>query len=124
MERIEETFNQRFLREIVLDEDFKKIRACIQCGECSASCPSGYWSPLRSRKIIRKALTGVKSVLSDNDIWMCTTCFTCYERCPRQIPVTNIIIKLRNIAVREGFMLDPLKMVIKNLVRFGHAVPI
>ncbi|MCP4761966.1 MAG: CoB--CoM heterodisulfide reductase subunit C [archaeon] len=117
-------FNLKYLNEISLDDSLKKVKACIQCGTCTAGCPAGRFSPIRTRDIVRKAQAGVESVLSDKNIWMCSTCFNCYERCPRRIPVTDIILKLRNMAVREGHMLDQLKGVIKNLVEYGHGVPL
>jgi len=88
------------------DAGLEKIRACINCGTCTGSCPSGRRTAFRTRVAIRKALRGDESVLQDIDIWMCSTCYYCYERCPRDIPVTDMIIKLRNIAVEEGFILD------------------
>jgi heterodisulfide reductase subunit C len=84
----------------------EKIRACINCGTCTGSCPSGRRTAYRTRVAIRKALRGDTSVLKDIDIWLCSTCYYCYERCPRDIPVTDMIIKLRNIAVEEGYILD------------------
>ncbi|MFX1259035.1 MAG: CoB--CoM heterodisulfide reductase subunit C [Promethearchaeota archaeon] len=90
-----------------VDAGLEKIRACINCGTCTGGCPSGRRTAYRTRVAIRKALTGDESVLKDIDIWLCSTCYYCYERCPRNIPVTDMIIKLRNIAVEEGFILDP-----------------
>ena len=117
-------YEQKFLNEMILEEDLKKIRSCIQCGECTASCLSGNYTSLKTRQIMRKVLTGDNSLLTDDDLWYCTTCFQCYERCPRTIPVTDIIIKARNIAVREGHLPEQLKGVINNLVHTGHAVPL
>jgi heterodisulfide reductase subunit C2 len=117
-------FNLNIVDEITLDKNMNRLRACIQCGECTAGCPSGRWTAMRTRRIIRRALTGMKAVLSDPEIWECTTCFTCYERCPRNIPVTDIIIAIRNIASREGYIQDAMKGIIKNLIETGHAVPI
>lgn len=118
------TFNTEIVDELALTESFKAIRACIQCGNCSAVCASGEFTALRTRNVIRKALLGLESVLSDPDIWHCSTCFNCLEVCPRNIPVTEIILNLRNIAVRKGYMPEALKGVIKNLVQHGHAVPL
>jgi heterodisulfide reductase subunit C len=94
------------ISEKFADAGLEKIRACINCGTCTGSCPSGRRTAFRTRVAIRKALRGDESVLEDIDIWMCSTCYYCYERCPRDIPVTDMIIKLRNIAVEEGFILD------------------
>lgn len=110
---------QRFV-----DAGLEKIRACINCGTCTGSCPSGQRTAFRTRKTIRKALIGDESVLSDIDLWMCTTCYACYERCPRNIPVTDMIIKLRNIAVEEGQILDShLTLANDMFYSTGHGVP-
>ena len=107
-----------------VDAGLEKIRACINCGTCTGGCPSGRRTAYRTRSAIGRALTGDESVLSDIDIWFCSTCYTCAERCPRGIPVTDMIIKLRNIAVEEGYILDA-HFGLANTVFYqtGHAVP-
>lgn len=103
--KVYKTTSSRIAQKFV-DAGLEKIRACINCGTCTGSCPSGHRTAFRTRSAIRRALTGDESVLQDIDIWMCSTCYYCYERCPRDIPVTDMIIKLRNIAVEEGYILD------------------
>jgi len=112
------------IAEKFVDAGLEKLRACINCGTCTASCPSGRRTAYRTRSAIRKALTGDESVLKDIDIWLCSTCYYCYERCPRDIPVTDMIIKLRNIAVEEGYILDPHFNLANNVFyETGHGVP-
>ena len=107
-----------------VDAGLEKIRACINCGTCSGSCPSGRRTAYRTRSIIRRALMGDESVLEDVDIWLCSTCYYCYERCPRNIPVTDMIIKLRNIAVEEGHILDAHFGLANDIFyETGHGVP-
>ena len=107
-----------------VDAGLEKIRACINCGTCSGSCPSGRRTAIRTRSIIRRALMGDESVLEDVDIWLCSTCYYCYERCPRNIPVTDMIIKLRNIAVEEGHILDAHFGLANDIFyETGHGVP-
>lgn len=107
-----------------VDAGLEKIRACINCGTCTGGCPSGRRTAYRTRSAIRKALTGDESVLEDIDIWLCSTCYYCYERCPRNIPVTDMIIKLRNIAVEEGNILDShFGLATKIFMTTGHGVP-
>ena len=109
--------------EIVAD-DLELIRSCFQCGTCTGSCPSGRRTALRTRAVIRKALLGLDQVLDEPDIWLCSTCYTCFERCPRQVPVTDIIIKLRNLATQKGKILAPHKSLTHILINTGHGVPI
>ena len=102
-----------------------KINLCVQCGTCTASCPSGRKTAFRTRQIMRKALMGLKNeVLQDSDLWLCTTCYTCLERCPRGVDPTDVILILRRMAVKEGHMLDKHKNVASLVLTHGHAVPI
>lgn len=105
--------------------ELEKVRTCMQCGVCSGGCPSSRRTAYRSRLIILKALLGLEAeVLSDESLWDCTTCYTCQERCPRGIKVTDVIRILRNLAVKAGFMLKEHVRVCELLYAYGHAVPI
>jgi len=110
--------------EIIKDEALKIMRACFQCGTCTGSCPSGRRTAIRTRQIMREAVLSLDEVLSDEDIWLCSTCYTCYERCPRNIPVTDVIIKLRNLATRRGFIKPAHVKVTQILAKTGHGVPL
>lgn len=102
-----------------------RIRACIQCGTCTGSCPSGRRTAYRTRQLLRKALLGLREeVLSDPGLWLCTTCGTCTERCPRKIDVTEAILFLRNLSCQAGYMRPEHKGVSHKLIETGHAVPI
>lgn len=111
--------------EAVAKAGGEKINQCIQCGTCTASCPSGRRTAFRTRQLIRRAVLGLKEpVLSDKDLWLCTTCYTCLERCPRGVDPTDVILALRTMAVQSGHMLDRHKQVASLAMKSGHAVPI
>lgn len=100
-------------------------KMCFQCGTCTASCPSGKNTAYRTRKLMRMAQLGLKDMIIDNDdLWQCTTCYTCEERCPRGVPIVDVVIALRNIAVANGKMFENHKKTADNLVKFGHTVSI
>ncbi len=98
-----------------LDNDFKdeiscepggeNIQHCFSCGTCVAACPVRWINEkYNPRKIIRMALLGMKEqVLKSEFIWLCSTCYTCHERCPQEVKITEIMNVLRNIASREGY---------------------
>ena len=111
------------LSNLMREEGYKGIGGCIQCGTCSGGCPSGRRTALSVRKIIRQVQLGIDDVLSSDDIWYCSTCYTCLERCPRNIPVTDMIIYLRNIAVQNGYMHKSHVELCKKLIETGHGVP-
>lgn len=109
----------------IVEAGASRLRTCIQCGTCSSVCPSGRRTAFRTREVIRKALLGLKDeVLASPDLWLCTTCYTCLERCPRQIKVTDAILIMRNMAVDHGFMLPEHQKASQKLLATGHAVPI
>jgi len=77
------------------------------------------------RLIIRKALLGLKEeVISAPELWYCTTCYTCQDRCPQDVNPTDVIKAIRNIAVAEGYMLDNHRKTAAKVVQAGHAVPL
>ena len=103
----------------------ENAKMCFQCGTCTASCPSGKNTAYRTRKIMRMAQLGLKDmIIESEDLWQCTTCYTCEERCPRGVPIVDVVIALRNIAVANGKMYDAHKKTADNLVKFGHTVSI
>ena len=67
---------------------------------------------------------GDLDILKDPDIWLCTTCYQCYERCPRDVRPTDVIMELRNYATKLGNISPNHRAVVGYLKKFGHAVPI
>ncbi len=108
-----------------IDAGIETVKHCFQCGTCSGSCPSGRRTPYKVRQIVRKCLLGLKEeVIADDALWMCTTCYTCQERCLRSVKIVEIIKKARNIAAHAGYMAKPHKMTGVFVMNTGHAVPI
>ncbi|MEM2546375.1 MAG: 4Fe-4S dicluster domain-containing protein, partial [Candidatus Bathyarchaeia archaeon] len=59
----------------------ENLKTCVQCGRCVGSCPSARKTPWRVREVLEKARSGLEEeILSDNNLWNCTTCYTCQER--------------------------------------------
>ncbi len=100
-----------------------ELAKCMHCGVCSGSCPSGRHLSLNIRRLLRRARMG-KDVFNDPALWMCTTCYTCQQRCPRGINIVDSVLELRRIAVHKGVMLPSHRKVAALLLEHGHAVPI
>lgn len=94
-----------FVNEIAALEDGKDILKCIQCGTCTSSCAvARHVKGFRPRKIIAKALLGLKDeVLSSDEIWYCARCQYCTANCRKDIKPGDIITAIRTIAIRKGF---------------------
>ncbi|MCL1984171.1 MAG: CoB--CoM heterodisulfide reductase subunit C [Methanomassiliicoccaceae archaeon] len=99
------------------------LMLCFQCGTCTASCPSGKFTAYRTRKLMRAAQLGLKDdTINSEDLWQCTTCYTCSERCPRDVQIVDVVTALRNIAVANGKLYEGHKKVAANLIKVGHTV--
>lgn len=92
-----ESMLQRAVRDMVMD-------ICEQCGKCTSICPvTRYMGGFNPRKIIGRVSLGRFEDLYDSyDIWTCTSCLKCRELCPENISPYDVIIILRNLAVRRG----------------------
>jgi len=114
--------NPNFAKEVI-DMGGTTVNLCYQCGTCTASCPSGRQTSFRTRSLIKMTQLGMREeVLSSSDLWMCTTCYTCQERCPRGVEIVDVITALRNIAVAEGHMQETHKKVATAFMTQGHTV--
>ena len=81
----------------------QNLRLCFQCSQCTSSCPISYVDSFNIRKLIRELQFGLKEkILRDDDIWKCTMCYECYDRCPNDVNIPKIIAALRKLAIDEG----------------------
>lgn len=115
--------NPAFTKEVI-KAGADTLMLCFQCGTCTGSCPSGRHTAFRTRKLMRKAQLGFKEdVLPSEELWLCTTCFTCSDRCPRGVKITDIIMTLRNMAVKEGHMAEAHKRTAQSVMKTGMTIP-
>lgn len=96
----------RFREQVLNTPGGEHLLKCFACGTCTASCPvrevDERYNP---RLIIRMVTLGMKEeVLQSDFIWLCSTCYTCSERCPQGVHLTDIMRALKNIAVKEGIV--------------------
>jgi quinone-modifying oxidoreductase subunit QmoC len=97
-------YTNNFLREVeerVEEGDWVKM--CMQCGVCAGSCPFGPDWEHSPQKIFMMIRAGKReAVLSSDSMWMCTSCYNCVVRCPRELPITQIMHGLATYAQRLG----------------------
>ena len=79
----------------------ENLFGCYQCGTCSAGCPFIDDMDLSPDEVIRYVILDKQEVLNSKTIWLCASCFTCAERCPRDINITKIMEALRQIILRK-----------------------
>jgi heterodisulfide reductase subunit C len=94
-------FKKGELAKEVEDLCGENLFGCYQCGTCSAGCPYVDDMDLTPDEVIRYIVLDRKEVLNSKTIWLCSACFTCAERCPRDINITKIMEALRQIVLRK-----------------------
>lgn len=114
--------DQNFKHEVATEMGGINISRCFACGTCTAGCPvreiDEKYNP---RKIIHMVLLGMREqVLKSDFIWLCSTCYTCYDRCPQDVQLTSIMTALKNIAAREGYIHPSFKEQTRLVSAFGR----
>jgi heterodisulfide reductase subunit C len=95
---------------------------CYQCGACVAQCPAArYHRGFNPRSIVLDALLGREDVLisPDSPIWLCTNCYSCYERCPQDVRPIEVIVALKNMAAERGLAPGQVSSFTENITREG-----
>ncbi len=97
-------YNNNFLKEVEANvEEGDWVRMCMQCGVCSGSCPLGNAWDYPPQEIFMMIRAGKREeVLTSDSMWMCTSCYNCIVRCPRELPITHIMHGLAHYALRLG----------------------
>ena len=99
-----EKYRNSFLKEVEANvEEGEWVKMCMQCGVCAGSCPLGNAWEHTPQKIFMMIRAGKRDdVLQSDSMWMCTSCYNCIVRCPRELPITHIMHGLAHYAKRLG----------------------
>lgn len=96
-----------FLVEVLNTPGGAQVLQCYQCGTCAASCPVLDEMEYGPRRIMHMIQAGMKDeVLTAHDMWFCVSCYSCANRCPRGIEITDLMAALRNMALTQGYADD------------------
>lgn len=133
----QETFGvakiQDFTWKQLLDTD-----ACTRCGRCQDNCPAHLsGKPLSPKKLIQdlknhlyQSAGNLKkqgggqeeivpiggNVISEDELWACTTCAACQEACPVFVQVIDKVVDLRRYLVLMESKFSPeVKLFFKNM---------
>ena len=94
-------------------------KLCYQCGLCDTVCP---WNKVRNfsmRHIVRQAAFGLPEIEGE-DIWRCTTCGRCPQRCPRGVGTIDVSVSFRRIASEYNITPAPIHTVSVSLGTEGN----
>lgn len=84
------------------------LKECMQCGTCAATCPVANEMDFTPRQIIHLLSLGLEEqALSNSAIWICASCTHCTVKCPRSIDITEMMYRLRSLAIKRGYKARP-----------------
>ncbi|MCB0291848.1 MAG: 4Fe-4S dicluster domain-containing protein [Calditrichaeota bacterium] len=116
-----------FLEHVGMIPGGEKLKACIQCGTCTGSCPVSYAMDIPPRELIALFRAGdLETIFRSNSIWTCASCYACQVRCPAAIKITDIIYALKQTAMERKIYSRkfPVHAIynafMKNMRRFGR----
>lgn len=111
----EERLDREFMAQV--EPDWEKLLTCMQCGTCSASCPTADlmdYSPRQLWELVRLGLRDV--VMNSRTFWLCTQCYACSARCPRGILTSTTMRRLREWAVANGYAIPQTLQMMRQAV--------
>ncbi len=99
-------YGPSFAQEVFQNVDSgDEIKMCMNCGVCAGSCPLREHMDYPPRQIFALIRAGKREeVLSSKSIMLCTSCYTCEVRCPRSIPVIDVMHGLAHYALKKGYV--------------------
>lgn len=114
------------MEEFEFKEIKRRLNVCYQCGTCVSSCAAGLVNPQKNlRRLIQNLINSAdESELKQNDLlWLCSNCYQCEDRCPEGVPLTTLLIRLKNMAVERGFIPASVQKEIETLAAHGFTYP-
>jgi len=98
-----------------------ELFGCIQCGKCTGGCPVARKTVLNIRSMIYHMLVEPElDVNAHQELWDCTCCFTCVERCPKDVRPADLIIELRGQLVEGGRIPETIGAALMGTFRQGN----
>lgn len=89
--------------KIIMEYGGTGIFKCVQCGACSAVCPSikaGF--PILCRVLIKKLLIGqLEEIIEEPSSWACQACCRCSEVCPQGVKPQEVVFAFRRFQANE-----------------------
>lgn len=76
------------------------IKACFNCGNCTAVCPLSEGDDAFPRRMIRHVQLGQRDALAaSKEVWTCYYCGECSETCPREAAPGELMAAARRFAI-------------------------
>lgn len=142
-----ETFGARKLEDLTWKQ-LLDLDACTRCGRCSDNCPANLSGKLLNPKLMNERLKELMlvqakiprfvpwwfkeqrlqgscqllgEVVSEEEVWACTTCRACEEACPVFVEHIDRIVELRrNLVMEQGSLPETAMEALRGIEQRGH----
>ena len=96
----EKDLNLREIEETITEA----IKKCYTCGKCTSGCPMAEEMDFPPSVLGKRLAIGdIEKMFRSNTIWRCSSCQTCYSRCPFSVNIPRIIDLMKEFADKEDF---------------------
>lgn len=130
---VSETFGVTSLKEFTW-KDLLELDACTRCGRCQENCPAylteKHLNPKRVIQNLKRHMEHphqeeypslIGGVVTEDEIWECTTCRNCLEHCPVFIePMTKLMEFRRSLVLNQGRVPKETYSAFRNIERKGN----
>jgi len=143
-----ETFGASKIQDLTW-KDLLDLDACTRCGRCQEVCPAYLTGkPLSPKKLIQELKAHlveqgpallkkgrrdgehasdvacpalVDGVVTEDELWACTTCAACEEACPVFVePIGKVIAVRRNLVLEQGKISGSVMASLRSVQDRGH----
>ncbi len=120
---------ERVFEDIKSDPRYEhELNGCLNCGICTATCPSAHFYDYSPREIVQLLWTENVEQIYDvmqEKIWACAQCMTCAARCPFKNSPGGLVAIMREVAIDHGMqsakdVLRPFGRVMLKLITTGN----
>lgn len=126
----------KLYEKLILDYRIKEgLKACINCGTCTAICPAAEFYKYNPKNIVNIVQSQddaqIEELLKGEQIWYCGECMSCVTRCPRRNAPGLVVMALRSLSIDMGYfvesekgrqMLPLTRRMQNNILNYGYCV--
>ncbi len=128
-----EPFGVTSLKEFTW-KDLLELDACTRCGRCQENCPTHltekHLNPKRVIQNLKRHMENphreeypslIGAIVTEEEIWECTTCRNCLEHCPVFIePMTKLMEFRKSLVLNQGKVPRETYFAFRNIERKGN----
>lgn len=95
-----------FASEVKAIPGGEHLELCYSCGTCVSKCliQQKVDPAYNPRRLLRMVMMDLKTdAYLDPTTWLCSECDLCYEACPQEIHISQVITAVKHLAVEAGF---------------------